>query len=291
MTERLDWSRDGRHWPHREASRFVFAGGARWHVQIMGAGPPVLLVHGTGSASHSWRTLAPLLAQRHTVIAPDLPDHGFTGPLPGRHSLPGMSAAITALLEALGYEPAVAVGHSAGAAIVIRMTLDRRIAPKALVSLNGALLPWRGLPALLFAPLARLLAANSVVPRFFARRAADPTVISRLVDSTGSRLEAIDADCYRLLASSPAHVAGALAMMADWDLDGLACDLPKLSTPLLAIYSANDRMVAPAEERRLAALLPHARTLILPSLGHLAHEEDAAACDRQIAQFEATVGA
>ncbi|MFN7220437.1 MAG: alpha/beta fold hydrolase, partial [Burkholderiales bacterium] len=105
MAERLSWQREGRDWPNREASRFVEAGGIRWHVQVMPAvalnrqsspktspsnvratateeRPVVLLVHGTGAASHSWRGLMGDLAQHFTVVAPDLPGHGFTSAPP-----------------------------------------------------------------------------------------------------------------------------------------------------------------------------------------------------------------
>lgn len=90
-TESLDWLRDGADWPHRDASRFVVAGGVRWHVQIAGDGPPLLLLHGSGASTHSWRDLLPLLARTHTVIAPDLPGHAFTSTPPAHTlSLPGM---------------------------------------------------------------------------------------------------------------------------------------------------------------------------------------------------------
>ena len=72
------WEREGRDWPNRTYSRFVQAARLRWHVQLMGDGPALLLLHGTGAATHSWRALAPLLAERFTVVAPDLPGHGFT---------------------------------------------------------------------------------------------------------------------------------------------------------------------------------------------------------------------
>ncbi len=89
------WEVEGRAWPNREASSFVQAAGLRWHVQRMGQGPELLLIHGTGAATHSWRGLAPLLARHFTILAPDLPGHGFTDPLPGhRLSLPGMAQAL-----------------------------------------------------------------------------------------------------------------------------------------------------------------------------------------------------
>ena len=114
---RLRLERDGADWPNRDASRFVEVGGLRWHVQLMGAGPTLLLVHGAGAATHSWRALMPLLARRFRVIAPDLPGHGFSDPLKARElSLPGMARALGALLRAMDVSPRVVVGHSAGAA-------------------------------------------------------------------------------------------------------------------------------------------------------------------------------
>jgi magnesium chelatase accessory protein len=108
----LQWERDGRDWPHREASRFVQTRRLRWHVQTMGRGPPLLLVHGTGAATHSWRGLAPLLAKRFMLVAPDLPGHGFTGMLPASGmSLTGVAAALDELLRVLDVQPRIAVGH------------------------------------------------------------------------------------------------------------------------------------------------------------------------------------
>ena len=88
-----DWAVDGADWPNREASRFVAAGGYRWHVQHMGQGPVCLLLHGTGAATHSWRDVMPALATRFTVISCDLPGHGFTHANFGqRVTLPAMAA-------------------------------------------------------------------------------------------------------------------------------------------------------------------------------------------------------
>src|ERR1700744_2846510 len=131
--------------PHREPSRFVEAAGYRWHVQIMGSGPIALLAHGTGAATHSWRALAPLLAKDFTVVAPDLPGHGFTeSPQAYRLSLSGMAQDLAALCRTLAIKPRIAIGHSAGAAILVRMALDRSIEPSLIVSLNGAFLPFCG---------------------------------------------------------------------------------------------------------------------------------------------------
>lgn len=268
------WENDGRDWPNRIASRFLRAGGMRWHVQVMGTGPAILLVHGTGAATHSWRDLAPILAERFTVIAPDLPGHGFSDcPPPHLLSLPAMAQGLASLLGTLDAKPVLVAGHSAGAAILARMCLDQMLAPAALVSLNGALLPLTGLPGHVFAPAARFLAAIPGVPRLFARRALDRTLVERLLRDTGSTIDARGTDLYARLVSRPGHVAATLGMMAKWELRPLERDLPRLLTPLVLIAGSNDRTIPPDDARRIRALVPGASLHVLPGLGHLAHEE------------------
>ena len=278
MTDRLVWARDGRDWPHREASRFVTAAGLRWHVQQMGlpadTAPTLLLIHGTGGSLHSWRALMPLLAPQFHVLAVDLPGHAFTDMAPAAQmSLPGMAQALAALLKSLGAAPAVVVGHSAGAAIGVRLVLDGLIAPCALVGINAALLPLHGLPGLVFAPVARLLAGSALVPRVFAWRAEDKASVARLIARTGSTLDATGIELYARLVRNPGHVAGALAMMANWDLDPTFAELPRLTLPLVLVVGEQDRTVAPDQAQRVVARVPHARLVRLPGLGHLAHEE------------------
>lgn len=273
-SDRPLWERDGADWPNRAASRFVAASGLTWHVQEMGApeAPVLLLLHGTGAATHSWAGLAPLLAARFRVIAPDLPGHGFTDPLPpGRLSLPGMAAAIRDLLAHLQVEPAVVVGHSAGAAILVRLCLDGA-RPNLLVALNGALTPFPGLASVLFPGLARMLFLNPVTPRVFAWTADRPAV-ERLIRGTGSRLDPQALDLYRRLFRCPGHVAGALGMMANWDLAALDREIGRLAVPTLLIVGGDDRAIAPETAFALKVRLPDARVRLLRNLGHLAHEE------------------
>lgn len=282
----LLWSEERARWPHADASEFLAAGGLRWHVQRMGRGPAVLLVHGTGASTHSWRTLAPLLAERFTVIVPDLPGHGFTERPPRRElSLPAMAAAVAALVDAMAVRPALAIGHSAGAAILIRCVLDRTLAPGGVVSINGALLPFRGAAGLLFPPLAKLLFLNPLTPRVVARSAADRERVARLIHETGSVLDASGIDLYARLFRSPAQVAATLGMMANWDLNRFARTLPDLDAPLLLIAGENDEAVRPDDAERVARRVRDARVVRLAGLGHLAHEEDAAAVAEPIAAF------
>jgi magnesium chelatase accessory protein len=287
----LRWDSDGRDWPLRESSRFVGAAGLRWHVQDAGRGPVALLVHGTGSSTHSWRGLAPLLARRYRVVSMDLPGHGFTSALPrGRVSLPAMADAVSALVRTLEVDPALVVGNSAGSAILARAILDGTLRPAAMASINGALLPLPGVPGAVFSPLARVLAANTLTARIFAWRAGDPAAIRRLVASTGSHLDGVGLDLYGRLVRSVAHVEGTLQMMAGWDLAPLERDLPRLAVPLLLLTGTNDGTVPPAEAERVQRRLPAARIERLHGLGHLAHEERPEEVARRLLEFVADSG-
>jgi magnesium chelatase accessory protein len=171
------------------------------------------------------------------------------------------------------------------------MALDGRIAPRALLSFNGALLPLRGMAGQLFSPLAKLVATSGATARLFAWRVRrDPAVIRRMLDATGSTIDAAGADLYRHLAGDPEHVAAALGMMANWDLEALARDLPRLPVPLVLVVGTNDRTVRPSEARRVQALLPQARLVPMPGLGHLAHEEQPAAAAEVIRRIAAEFG-
>jgi magnesium chelatase accessory protein len=260
-------------WPNHEISRMVEAAGMRWHVQQAGSGPVLLLLHGTGASAHSWRDIVPLLTPHFTVVAPDLPGHGFTSGAPGRSSIGGMSASVGTLLSALGVRPDYGVGHSAGAAVLCRLALDRRLAPSRIISINGAFLPLGGLAGMLFAPLARLLAGTPLLPQLIARRIASPISVSRMLESTGSRLSAEGIELYVRLMRDADHVAGTLAMLSQWDLEPFARDLPNLPTPLTLLVGDNDKTVPPPQAREVRARLRSAAIDWLPGLGHLAHEE------------------
>jgi magnesium chelatase accessory protein len=274
MVAYLDWNKDGADWPNREASRFVEAAGMRWHVQVMGQGPVLLLLHGTGASTHSWRDVMPLLAPHFTVVAPDLPGHGFTSrPTKASLSLPGMAAAISGLLRALSLEPQRTAGHSAGAAVLVRMAVERLATPELIVSFNGAFFPVSGVAGQFFKPLAKAVAGATLMQKLFARM-ADRAAVERLLKDTGSKLDERGLALYQRLFANEGHIAGTLGMMAAWDLHWVEQDLRNLGVPLYLVRASADRTVPPANADRAARLTPFPFIIDINSLGHLAHEED-----------------
>ena len=280
MAYYLDWETDSAGWPNREWSRFVDAADLRWHVQVMGEGPPLLLLHGTGASTHSWRDVMPRLAGHYTVIAPDLPGHAFTiRPPSGSLSLPGMGSAVAALLRKLDVKPVRAAGHFAGLVAaglfppplpqVRPEAADRLFAPADLVSFNGAFFPFGGMLGQFFSPLARTLANATLVQKLFARM-ADRAAVERLLRDTGSTIDAEGIGLYQRLFSNEGHVAGALGMMAAWDLHRMPQDLGGLPQPLTFVAAGNDRTVPPATAAEAARLTHQPHLVSLPGLGHLA---------------------
>ncbi|MEL6264769.1 MAG: alpha/beta fold hydrolase BchO [Pseudomonadota bacterium] len=274
------WSIEGRGWPMAEHSRFVTVRGLSWHVQVIEperAGPPVdvLMLHGLGGAGHSWRGVAPLLAPHARIIVPDLPGHGFTGwPQGPGFALPGQARLMAALMAAIDARPVLGIGHSAGAPILARMALDGLAPIRAIVAFNGAFRPFPGLAGRVLPGLARALALNPIVPRAMAMGTVmDPLSVERLIVGTGSRIDPAGLALYRRLIACPGHVAGALAMMAAWQLEPLMRDLPGLGADLVLASGTADRAVPPREAEAVAARVRGARVVALGGLGHLAHEE------------------
>ena len=281
------WARERESWPNHASSSFVEADGIYWHVQQMGSGPELLLVHGTGASTHSWRDVMPLLARNYRVTAMDLPGHAFTDSSDaGRSSINGMSRSLAGLLAVLQVQPRYCVGHSAGAVIVCRMVLAGHLGPRAIVSVNGAFMPLRGATSHLLSPVARLMASNLLVARLIALRAKNTrATVERLIASTGSSLDEQGVELYARLIRKPRHVAGALRMMGNWNLQDFKRELPRLAVPLTLIVGDNDLMVPPAQAQWVRACVGDAAVRHMKGLGHLAHEEDPVQFAQQVAEI------
>ncbi len=290
MSQPLNWDRDGADWPLRQHSRFITIGHLRWHIQRLGPPrdscgpgqqpPRIWLLHGTGASTHTWRDLAPILAQHREVISIDLPGHAFTrGATDADLSLPGMAQALIALHEAIGppgRNPSQDcwVGHSAGAAIALKVLHLRPEIVSAAVCLNGALLPWGGKAASVFMPLARALATHPLSSRFFIWSAQRAGTVDALLKDTGSSIDDRGRDLYERLAANEAHLRSVLRMMANWELEPFARELPLLPGDRIAlISSAQDTTVPPSVSARAARLMAGSRLVSLPRWGHLGHEE------------------
>jgi pimeloyl-ACP methyl ester carboxylesterase len=139
-----------------------------------GAGPVVVLVHGIAGSSETWGRVMPRLAERATVVAPDLLGHGGSTRHAGDYSLGALAAGIRDLMIALGHERATLIGHSLGGGVALQFAYQfpERCERLVLVASGGL-----GkevafhLRALSF-PGVEYLVAPAFIPRFHAVGAA-----------------------------------------------------------------------------------------------------------------------
>lgn len=270
----MDWGRDGSDWPNGAHSRFIASPPHRWHVQEDGNGPTVLLLHGAGGATQSWRSLFPLLARSCHVVAPDLPGQGFSKiGSRMRLGLRPMAEDLAALCGAEGWSPDLIVGHSAGG--VLALELSRHLRPGGIVGINAALGTFEGLAGWLFPVLAKFMAINPLIPPLLARMAGGDARVAELLASTGSEVSQDAIRFYGRLMRDRAHIDGTLAMMSQWNIEPLLARLDAIHLPVTLIAATGDETVPPAVSERAAARLPRGRFVPVPDRGHLLHEEDA----------------
>src|SRR5271170_3337561 len=96
------------------SSRTAEIGGLKLHYLTAGHGPTVILIHGYTQTSRMWRPIIPLLAEKFTVIAPDLPGIGDSEIPSGGSDMKNAAIRIHALARSIGVEQAAVVGHDIG---------------------------------------------------------------------------------------------------------------------------------------------------------------------------------
>ena len=118
------------------AHQYARVNGIRMHYVTAGAGPPVLLLHGFPEFWYAWRNQIPALAERFTVIAPDLRGYNETDRPNWGYETDVLVADVVGLLAALGHERAAVVGHDWGGALAwfTAMAHPQRVARLAVLN-------------------------------------------------------------------------------------------------------------------------------------------------------------
>jgi len=98
---------------------FASIGGGRIHYHEAGEGPPLVLLHTGGASAHEFEDVVPLLAERHRVIAWDMPGHGDSDPIRRQRSIERYADDLRVFLDALGIDRAILVGVSIGGYIAM----------------------------------------------------------------------------------------------------------------------------------------------------------------------------
>jgi pimeloyl-ACP methyl ester carboxylesterase len=261
-------------------SLFAEVNGLRVHYKEAGQGEPaIVLLHGFGASVYSWReTMAPL-GDVGTVIAFDRPGFGLTSrPLPGEWGgenpyTPEAQADLTvALMEKLGVERAVLMGHSAGGTIALLTALRHPERVQALVLVDAAVYGQTGTPdwlrpLLLFPPMRRW---GPFLARFLVR-SAEAVIRTAWSDPDKITMELLSGYKKPLQAQNWDRALWEL-ILASHPL-GLEAQLDQVMVPTLVITGGDDRIVPADNSERLASELPDAELVVIPDCGHVPQEE------------------
>lgn len=217
------------------------------------------------------------LAANHTVIAPDLPGHGFTlNRTPKTLSLKVIAQELSMLMNALGVQAIdTIVGHSAGATLALQYSLTNP-APKRIIGLNPSLVSLPSFYHSFLAPMINPIATSSLVSSFIAEVLPFTSMIDKLLDSTNSELNGIQKERYKKLFKQKNHINGSLNFMAATDIPELLEHAHEIQTELTFLVARQDSWVR--KEELLAVLhryFPSARILEEEG-GHLFHEANPA---------------
>jgi pimeloyl-[acyl-carrier protein] methyl ester esterase len=237
---------------------------ARLHVESVGHGPPLVLLHGWALHSGVWGPLVPHLAKRFRVHAVDLPGHGRSAPLPA-FTLDTVVASLDAAFVRETH-PATVVGWSLGGLVAMRWArvARGRIARLALVCTSPRFVAGDGWPhAMSASTLARFgdelhVAWRLTVLRFLALQVHGS-------EHGRSALASLRHEMFARGDPEPRTLAEALAVIANADL---RAELGGVRVPSLVVSGDRDTLAPPAAGEWLAGALPDARFELIAGAAH-----------------------
>jgi pimeloyl-ACP methyl ester carboxylesterase len=254
--------------------------GHRVIYRIAGDGPPVVLIHGMVNSSKHWERVALQLADRYTVVAPDLLGHGDSAAVRGDYSLGAHACSIRDLLTTIGIERATVVGHSLGGGIAMQFfyQFPQRVERLSLISSGG--LGHQVSPMLRGAALPGAAIGIWLVANRHVRGALDRA--GERMRARGSRrgiyLQAV-ARAMRPLQDAAARHAFLQTLRAVIDVRGQhvsAMDRLYLlgELPTLIVWGERDNTIPMAHGLAAHQLIPNSRFVTLPKAAHFPNLED-----------------
>ena len=263
-------------WPNQSFSREIKTEDLSWHVQVGGNSPKhILMLHGTGSSAHTWGTIFTELAKNYTVIAPDLPGHGFTTSVTKKSfSLDELATQLTRLREGLGIQYFdYIIGHSAGATLGLSYALTNE-QPKEIIGLNPSLITLPSFYQNFIAPLLNPIVTSSFFTSILSDLLPHTKIIDGLLDSTKTKLSPDKREKYKTLFNSAEHLNGSMSFMAGTDIAILLKKCKLIKSKLTFILSEDDGWI-PIKNLRdvIRKYFDEAKVIELKG-GHLFHEGD-----------------
>ena len=244
-------------------------GAVAWDA--FGAGPPVVLVHGTPSWSYLWRNVVPALAREFTVYVFDLPGYGDSpAPPDGNVSVATHATTLIELLDTWGLDAPAAAGHDIGGAILLRAHLLHHRSLRQLALVDAVVLtPW-------ITPTTRHIQAHLDVYRTMPNHIFDRVAAAHLRTAVHGDFDEGAFAAYHGRWQGAQGQTAYLHKVAHFDEEHTRQFEPLLGTirvPVLVVWGADDAWLDPALARRLGALIPGSAVRLIAGAGHFAMED------------------
>ena len=265
--------------------------GHRVNFNIAGQGPAVVLIHGVAGRAGQWDQVVQLLAENHTVIAPDLLGHGDSAKPRGDYSLGAHASGIRDLLVGLSVERASIVGHSLGGGIAMQFAYQfpERCERLVLVSSGGL-----GDEVHVLLRAATLPGSELVLPLLAHPRLLDvASLIPRTLGYLGLRTR-IDleemARGYQSLSNAEARSAFIHTLRAVIDPSGQRIDATDRlylasKMPSLIVWGRRDRIIPVKHAKPAHSAMPGSRLELFDDSGHFPHLDDPVRFTRALEAF------
>lgn len=247
--------------------------GRRLHVRDIGQGPPIVMIHGLAGQMRNFAAVAEQLQGEHRIVLIDRPGCGHS-PGRGADSLGDQAALIAALIDELGLDRPLIVGHSLGGAVAMALALNHpdRIGGLALVApltqvQEEVPAAFRGL--MIASPLARAALAHTLAIPMIRLRAAESREVLFAPEAVHPAFETAFGGA--MLARPRAFYAASSEMTAvNGALAPLVVRYGEIGLPVRILFGAGDQVLAaPVHGTRTAAAIPGARCTIVRNAGHM----------------------
>ena len=252
--------------------RFLRLGDQLVHIEQAGRGEPVILLHGFGASTYSWRHVMPALATAFRVVAIDLNGFGYTERPRSFESYTreGQAALVLRVMDALGIRSAHLMGHSYGGGLSLFLAARHPERVRSLVLVDSSAPTYaddRRSRAASVKPLLGLYLRSFVLRPETVRKVLlrsfhdDSLVTPELVREYFERIRVEGVvDAYYGL-TAPARTASEPVV------------LETIQAPALVVWGAEDRLISAESGRRAAARMPRSEFVLMEGVGHMPLEE------------------
>jgi pimeloyl-ACP methyl ester carboxylesterase len=265
------------------SNNVVNVDGMRIHYKDTGPqdAPVLLFLHGFGSSLQTWDVWAGSLEQKYRVIRLDLPGFGLTGPSPSNdYSELNDVNTLTQFVDKLGVSDLSVIGHSMGGKIAWTFAAAHPDRVKALVLMAPDGFPQpEAIGTKPYAMPAIMGLMKFCLPRYFVRKSIEPAFAdaSALDDKMVSR--------YHDMLRAPGVRAAILERGNQTIYTDPVPRLKKIKAPTLLLWGEEDKMIPSSNATSYAGVLAQSKTVSIPKLGHLLHEEQADIGLAQLVEF------